>query len=75
MRFILLLAAVAAGLSLSAPARAQTDALSSFTRTANAAISGYNREHLTAVTPLACATACRASARASLRSQAWLTLS
>ena len=33
--------------------------LSSFTRTANAAISGYNREHLTAVTPLACATAAR----------------
>jgi len=63
MRLILLLAAVAAGMSLSAPAWAQTDALSSFTRTANAAISGYNREHLTAVTPLACATACRASAR------------
>lgn len=41
------------------------DALASFETTANAAISGYNREQLTAVTPQACAEACALSSRAS----------
>ncbi|WP_431100034.1 alkaline phosphatase family protein [Roseateles noduli] len=64
------LRALGAALALAAlapVAGAQTapSPLTSFTRTINAAISGYNREHLTAVTPEACAAACLNDSRKS----------
>lgn len=45
------------------PMRAQASGLTDFTLTANAAISGYNHEHLTSVTPQLCAEACQGSDR------------
>jgi type II secretory pathway pseudopilin PulG len=57
--------AVAALAVLAPPAQAQATALSQFTRTINAAISGHNTEHLTAVTPEQCAAACTDASRAS----------
>lgn len=49
-------------LALTSPA-AWAGSLDFFSRTANAAISGYNNEHLTVATPEQCASACRADAR------------
>jgi len=54
-----------AALAPVAVAQSAPSPLASFTRTINAAISGYNREHLTAVTPEACAAACVNDARKS----------
>jgi hypothetical protein len=61
-------ASIAALLAMAPPpAQAQSapSPLASFTRTLNAAISGYNREHLNGVSPEACAAACLADARKS----------
>ncbi len=46
------------------PIWVQASALNDFTLTPDAAISGYNRERLTSVTPQACAEACLSPARA-----------
>lgn len=54
-----------AALAPVAGAQSAPSPLTSFTRTINAAISGYNREHLTAVTPEACAAACLNDSRKS----------
>lgn len=59
------IAALVAMAPLPAPAQSAPSPLASFTRTLNAAISGYNREHLNGVSPEACATACLADARKS----------
>lgn len=56
--------AVAALLAFAQAAPAQSSALASFTQTVNAAISGYNREKLTGVSPEACAAACLETSRA-----------
>ena len=45
------------------PLCAQASGLADFTLTPNAAISGYNRENLTIVTPAQCAEACQGSER------------
>src|SRR3989344_8989958 len=45
------------------PLCAQASGLPDFTLTPNAAISGYNRENLTIVTPAQCAEACQGSER------------
>lgn len=52
---------ILSGLFFATPGLAVT--LDEFRFTANSAISGYNTEHLTSVTPEQCATACRASSR------------